>query len=328
MIGLDLEKLSAYLDMGPLTGELIAGGKSNLTYRVVAGQEELIVRRPPLGHVLATAHDMAREHRIITALGPTGVPVPRTIALCTDESVIGAPFYVMEFVNGAIYRTSAATAAVGRQRLEAITDSLMRVLATLHAVDPASVGLGDFGRPEGYLQRQLTRWRKQLDASRSRPLPGIDELHAKLEKAVPPTKHIGIVHGDYRLDNVIVDEASDEVAAVLDWEMSTLGDQLADLGLLLMYWERLVLGDGLFGEPPPGAEFPADLAEKYASHSGVDLGRLGWYVAFANFKLAVIAEGIHFRYISGKTVGQGFERVGEGVPRLVARGHELLASEE
>jgi aminoglycoside phosphotransferase (APT) family kinase protein len=326
-IGLDLEKLASYLDTGPLSGELIAGGKSNLTYKVLNGDRTWIVRRPPLGHVLATAHDMTREHRIITALRPTGVPVPRTIALCADASVIGAPFYVMDFVEGEIYRTSGETAALGKDKLARITDSLTEVLARLHAVDPASVGLHDFGRPDGYLQRQLSRWRKQLDASRSRDLPGIDELHARLERDVPPSKHIGIVHGDYRLDNVIVDGANDNVKAVLDWEMSTLGDQLADLGLLLMYWELLTKGGGLFGDPPPGDWYPTDLAQRYARASGADLSRLNWYVAFANFKLAVIAEGIHFRFISGKTVGAGFEHVGEGVPRFVARGHELLNQE-
>ena len=328
MIGLDLEKLASYMDCGPLSGELIPGGKSNLTYKVFAGPETWIVRRPPLGHVLATAHDMAREHRIITALRPTAVPVPRTIALCTDENVVGAPFYIMEFIEGAIYRTSADTAALGRARLEKITGSLTDVLARLHAVEPESVGLRDFGRPDGYMQRQLSRWRKQLEASRSRDLPGIDELHARLEENIPPAKHVGIVHGDYRLDNVIVHEHNDDVAAVLDWEMSTLGDQLADLGLLLMYWELLTKGGGLFGDPPAGDWYPTDLAEKYARASGADLSRLNWYIAFANFKLAVIAEGIHFRYISGKTVGEGFERVGEGVPRFVARGHELLNTEE
>ena len=330
-IGLDLEKLASYMDTGPLSGELIAGGKSNLTYKVLNGGKTWIVRRPPLGHVLATAHDMAREHRIITALRPTGVPVPRTIALCNDASVIGAPFYIMEFVEGAIYRTSGETAALGRERLARITGSLTDVLARLHAVEPETVGLQDFGRPDGYMQRQLSRWRKQLDASRSRELPGIDELHARLEQHVPPSKHIGIVHGDYKLDNVIVSESADEVVAVLDWEMSTLGDQLADVGLLLMYWERLTKGGDLFGEPAPqGDWYPSgdELTERYARASGADLSRLNWYIAFANFKLAVIAEGIYFRFISGKTVGEGFERIGEGVPVFVARGHELLAQEE
>jgi aminoglycoside phosphotransferase (APT) family kinase protein len=324
MIGLDLDRLAGFLGTGPLTGEHIAGGKSNLTYEISDGRSRWIVRRPPMGHVLATAHDMAREYQIITALGPTDVPVPRTIALCTDESVIGARFYVMEFVEGSIYRTSEQTAALGLPRLTAITDDLMRVLATLHAVDPASVGLSDFGRPEGYLERQLVRWRKQLDASRSRPLPGIDELHERLTRATPASRRVGIVHGDYRLDNTVINDTGNNVAAVLDWEMATLGDQLTDLGLLLMYWELLTQGGGLFGTPPPGARYPTGLDEAYAKASGADLSGLNWYIAFANFKLAVIAEGIYFRYKAGKTVGEGFERVGDGVPLLVARGHELL----
>ncbi|WP_117212823.1 phosphotransferase family protein [Allorhizocola rhizosphaerae] len=319
MIGLDLEKLGAYLGTSGLTGELIAGGRSNLTYRVSGPDGPFIVRRPPLGHVLATAHDMAREHRIITALGPTGVPVPRTIALCEDVSVIGAPFYVMEYVAGHIYRTAAQAASLGPARLAQAAASMMGVLATLHEIDPASVGLGDFGRPAGYLERQLTRWRKQLDASRSRDLPGIDKLHERLAASAPEPIYIGIVHGDYRLDNLIMNDA-DQVAALLDWEMATLGDQLTDVGLLLMYWELLVTGRGMFGAPPPDARFPSDLASLYPR----DTPDLNWYIAFANYKLAVIAEGIHFRYQAGQTVGEGFEKMGAAVPVLVARGHELL----
>lgn len=323
MKGLDLDKLGAYLGLEPLKGELIAGGKSNLTYCIEGPGGPFIVRRPPLGHVLATAHDMAREHRIITALGPTDVPVPHTIALCTDDTVIGAPFYVMEFVPGHVYRTAEQAASLGLQRLSTVMASMVEVLAALHAVDPASVGLKDFGHPEGYLTRQLVRWRKQLDSSRSRPLPGIDELHDRLTASVPETHYAGIVHGDYRLDNAVIGD-DDRVAAVLDWEMATLGDQLADVGLMLMYWELLVTGRGLFGVPPPGAQFPTGFLDRYPR----DLSRINWYVAFANYKLAVIAEGIHFRFQAGQTLGAGFERVGEGVQHLVARGHELLDEQE
>ncbi len=323
MIGLDLDKLGAHLGVSGLTGELIAGGKSNLTYQVLGPDGPFIVRRPPLGHVLATAHDMAREHRIITALGPTGVPVPRTLALCEDVSVIGAPFYIMEFVPGNIYRTAGQAAALGFPRLSNAAGSMLEVLARLHEIDPASVGLADFGRPDGYLARQLVRWRKQLDASRSRELPGIDELHSRLVAATPDSTYIGIVHGDYRLDNLILDDG-DQVAAVLDWEMATLGDQLTDVGLLLMYWELMVTGRGLFGVPPPDAIFPTDLPSLYPRETP----NLNWYVAFANYKLAVIAEGIHYRFQAGQTVGEGFERVGAGVPHLIARGHELLSQQE
>jgi aminoglycoside phosphotransferase (APT) family kinase protein len=202
---------------------------------------------------------------------------------------------------------------------------LAEVLARLHAVDPAQVGLGDFGRPEGYLSRQLARWSKQLAASRSRELPGIDELRDRLAASLPNSPRAAIVHGDYRLDNVIFGE-DDRIAAVVDWEMATLGDPLTDIGALLLYWELLVSGQGMFGPVPPGAEFPGPAAftERYAAAGGAELVHLGWYLAFATFKLAVISEGIHYRFRAGQTVGAGFERIGEAVPVLVERGHAIL----
>ncbi|WP_143342702.1 phosphotransferase family protein, partial [Crossiella equi] len=190
--GLDLVKLTAYLDErhpglrdGELSAELIAGGRSNLTYSVTDGKHEWVLRRPPLGHVLATAHDMGREHRVITALRDTAVPVPTTVLLCTDDSVLGAPFYVMDRTPGVVLRTQQDAHWVNPEQARAISLHLIEVLADLHAVDPASVGLADFGRPEGFLSRQVARWKKQLDASRSRELPGVDELHAKLADTVP-----------------------------------------------------------------------------------------------------------------------------------------------
>ncbi|MEH3033293.1 MAG: phosphotransferase family protein [Aeromicrobium erythreum] len=201
--GLDLAALQAWLDReapglvsGPLTAELVTGGKSNLTYAVTDGAQDLIVRRPPLGHVLATAHDMAREHRVLTALAPTAVPVPRTYALCEDDDVVGAPFYVMERVVGTPYAHAAQLAPLGPERTRRITERMVDTLVALHAVDVASVGLADFGRPDGYLERQVRRWKKQLDASRSRELPGMDELVARLETQVPTSGDATIVHGD------------------------------------------------------------------------------------------------------------------------------------
>lgn len=332
--GLDLAALRQFLDRarpglvtGDLSGDLIQGGKSNLTYTVTDGHTTWVVRRPPLGHVLSTAHDMTREHRVISSLGATRVPVPHTIALCEDPDVIGAPFYVMEFVEGTVYRTAAQAAALGRERAYALAEALVDVLADLHAVDPGSVGLRDFGRPEGYLERQVRRWRTQLDASRSRGLPGIDQLHADLAARVPGGSRAAIVHGDYRLDNCIVG-AHDQIRAVLDWEMATLGDPLADLGLSLVYW-RLWLepaGGGLFGAPPPPGSLPTadEMARRYAARSGVDLGDLGWYLAFAYFKIAVILEGIHYRHQAGQTVGAGFDQVGAMVPYLVDLGNTTL----
>jgi aminoglycoside phosphotransferase (APT) family kinase protein len=321
--GLDLDAASRLIGADLLGGELIAGGKSNLTYRVWSAAREYVVRRPPLGHVLSTAHDMGREFRVIRGLAMTSVPVPEAYALSEDPS-----FYVMEFVPGAIYRRPEDLAPLGPGRLGTLMTSLVDVLVELHAVDPGSVGLGDFGRPEGYLERQLRRWQKQLDSSRSRELPGIDELHDLLVRRLPESGPPSIIHGDYRIDNCIASPETDRIAAVLDWEMATLGDPLTDVGLLLMYWRlNIELGGvGSFGTatPLPGAPTGADLAAAYAAKRGIELSSLDWYLAFANYKLAVIAEGIHYRYQAGQTVGEGFAALGEMVPHLIAAGHDAL----
>jgi aminoglycoside phosphotransferase (APT) family kinase protein len=277
------------------------------------------VRRPPLGHVLATAHDMGREYRVITALRDTDVPVPLTYALCTDPDVLGAPFYVMSKVDGVPYRTADQLAEVGPIRARAIAEHMIGTLAVLHAVPPAEVGLADFGRPEGFLARQVRRWKQQLDASRSRPLAGIDELHALLAADPPDGSPPAIVHGDYRLDNVLVD-ADDKVAAVVDWEMATLGDPLTDVGLLVVYQQMDRLGDGPMASAAPGYPSVPEVLALYAARSGRDLSDLGFYIALASFKAAVILEGIHFRYVHGQTVGEGFEQIGTMVEPLVAAG--------
>ncbi|MFI1800485.1 phosphotransferase family protein [Streptomyces sp. NPDC020379] len=330
--GLDLDRLRGYLERelpglvrGPLSAELIEGGRSNLTYAVTDGTGRWVVRRPPLGHVLATAHDMAREHRVISALHPTPVPVPRALLLCADESVLGAPFYVMEFVAGTPYRSAEQLAALGPERTRRVVLGLADTLVELHAVDPAAAGLADFGRPEGFLERQLRRWGKQLAASRERELPGIDELHTALAAALPASPAPTVVHGDYRLDNVLVG-ADDTVRAVLDWEMSTLGDPLTDLGLLVMYCEqRPVPGSPIATtREAPGHPEPAELVERYAAGSGRDVSALPWYTAFAYFKLAVILEGIHYRYTLGQTVGRGFDRIGQLVPLFIDNGLTTL----
>ncbi|MFE9403113.1 phosphotransferase family protein [Streptomyces sp. NPDC006530] len=330
--GLDPETLRAHLDRvrpglvsGPLRARLIEGGRSNLTYVVTDGTGQWVVRRPPLGHVLATAHDMRREHRVISALHPTAVPVPEPVLLCEDESVLGSPFYVMEYVAGTPYRTAEQLAPLGPERTRAAVLALVDTLVELHAVDPQAVGLGDFGRPEGFLDRQLRRWGKQLDASRNRDLPGIDELHSALGRALPTSPAPTVIHGDYRLDNVLIGD-DDRIEAVLDWEMSTLGDPLTDLGLLVMYSAKLDLPHspvsttaGAAGHPSP-----AELIERYAARSGRDTSALSWYTAFAWFKLAVILEGIHYRYTLGQTVGAGFDRIGELVPVFIEHGLTTL----
>ncbi|HEX6443476.1 MAG TPA: phosphotransferase family protein [Streptosporangiales bacterium] len=331
---LDVARLRAFLDdaapelaAGPLSAELILGGRSNLTYRLTDGAHRWILRRPPLGHVLATAHDMRREYTVMDALAGTGVPVPKMVLLHEDADVLGAPFYVMTEVPGTVYRTERETAGLGAERTRRLSDALVDVLAALHGVDQDAVGLSGFGRPEGYLERQLKRWRKQLDASRSRDLPALDELHTRLSAAIPVTRRHSIVHGDYRLDNTIV-SVDDRIAAVVDWEMATLGDPLADVGLFAVYWDALteIPDTPLRGGITRAAGFPpfADLAERYAARTGADLSDLPWYTAFGHFKLAVIAEGIHYRNLQGKTVGPGFDTIGEAVVPLSRRGLTIL----
>ncbi|AZM52365.1 acyl-CoA dehydrogenase [Streptomyces sp. WAC 01529] len=330
--GLDLDQLRGHLDRerpglvgGPLAARLIEGGRSNLTYAVTDGTTRWVVRRPPLGHVLATAHDMKREHRVIEALYPTDVPVPAPVLLCEDDTVIGAPFYVMEFVDGTPYRTAEELTPLGPERTRAAVLGLVDTLVDLHAVDPEAVGLGDFGRPDGFLDRQLRRWGKQLDASRNRALAGVDELHAALGRSLPSSPAPTVIHGDYRLDNVLIGE-DDRIRAILDWEMSTLGDPLTDLGLLVMYSAKLEVPDSPVSTTAgaPGHPDPAELIERYATRSGRDVSAVSWYTAFAWFKLAVILEGIHYRYTLGQTVGAGFDRIGELVPVFIEHGLTTL----
>jgi aminoglycoside phosphotransferase (APT) family kinase protein len=331
--GLDPDRLRRFLDeaspglvAGPLAARLVAGGKSNLTYVVTDGQGSWVVRRPPLGHVLATAHDMAREYRVMTALRDTDVPVPRTHALCEDPEVMDAPFYVMEHVAGTPYRHAAELEPLGSERTRTISTRMTDTLATLHRVDPAAVGLDDFGRPDGFLERQVRRWKKQLDASRSRDLPGIEELHATLAARVPGRSENGIVHGDYRLDNLLVDD-EDRVRAVLDWEMATLGDPLTDVALLMVYQRMAGMPAGALVADActaPGFLSNEEMLARYAEVGGRDLSAFGFYLGLAYFKIAVIIEGIHYRHAHGQTVGEGFEGVGAGVGPLVEAGLAAL----
>ncbi|MEU6642641.1 phosphotransferase family protein [Saccharomonospora sp. NPDC046836] len=330
--GLELARLGAWLQGNlpgagsDLSAELIAGGKSNLTYEVTDGASTWIVRRPPLGHVLATAHDMRREFRVMSALQDTPVPVPRTYALCEDVDVLGAPFYLMERINGRPYRSAAELAELGPERTLVISQGLVDTLAALHRVEPEAVGLGDFGRPEGFLGRQVGRWKKQLDASSTRDLPVADELYARLAADVPVESATGIVHGDYRLDNVLVDDR-DRLAAVVDWEMATLGDPLTDLALMLVYGR---LGEMLDGETvtdaasAPGFLDEREIIERYADNSERDLSGFGFYLGLAAFKLAAILEGINYRHLHGQTVGPGFDALGQTIHPLLELGLDAL----
>ncbi|WP_411282679.1 phosphotransferase family protein [Lapillicoccus sp.] len=331
--GLDLVALETWLAdaapgllTGPLTGEVIAGGKSNLTYVVTDGTGSVIVRRPPLGHVLATAHDMVREHRVMAALLKTAVPVPEMYAVCADAAVIGAPFYVMELVDGIPYRAVEELEALGAERTRAIGERMVDTLADLHDVVPASVGLADFGRPQGFLARQVRRWGAQRASSRSRDLVGADELERLLREGLPQESAPAIVHGDYRLDNLLVNPG-DEIGAVVDWEMATLGDPLTDVALLLTYHRiaDLELGAGVStASRAPGFVSRDDVVARYGARSDRDLTHLGFYEALACFKLAVILEGIHYRHVHGQTVGEGFSQIGAMVEPLLALGLDSM----
>jgi len=316
---------------------LIAGGKSNLTYRVDCSAGSLVLRRPPLGHVLPTAHDMAREHRVMSALQDTAVPVPRTLHFCSDADLLGQPFYVMERVEGHIItsRLPEGYANTTEDRA-AISNSLVDVLAALHSVDYDAVGLGEFGRPDGYLTRQLSRWSKQWDATRIEGMEQVDALATALTAQLPATQRFSIVHGDYRLDNTMLHPTQvGRINAVLDWEMSTLGDPLADLGILCVYWAQESDPDLRKQGAPVGAvtSLPgfltrAEVASGYADRTGLDVTDLPWYVAFGFFKLAVVCAGIAMRVKFGAMVGEGFDGFEERVPPLIAIGQATLADRQ
>lgn len=311
------------------TVSLISGGKSNLTYEVSSPAGTVVLRRPPLAAVLPTAHDMGREYRVQSALADTPVPVPRVRHLCTDDTVLGVPFYVMDKVDGHVLRAALpegfADAQEDRKRL---ADALVDVLVAIHAV-PITGALEGYGPPEGYLARQLRRWTRQWEASREVELPELDALAADLTAKAPEQRETTLVHGDYRLDNTMVDRADPgRVRAVLDWELSTLGDPLADVGLLGVYWSG---GSATAANPIvetvtglPGFPSRAEVLQTYAERSGRSTEDLPWYLAFGYFKLAVISAGIAARARAGGMVGEGFDLASKAVPVLVESGRTVL----
>ena len=288
----------------PLAFERITGGRSNLTFTVSddAGAR-WVLRRPPLGERLASAHDMGREHRIVSALAGSPVPVPPLAGMSEGEDVNGAPFYVMEHVDGPILRTRAdAEQSFSAAERDAISERAVDALVAIHSVEPDAVGLGELGRKEGYVERQLKRWHGQWEQSKTRELALIDAVHERLSARVPEQGPARIVHGDFRLDNMIL-SPSGEVRAVLDWELSTLGDPLADVGLLLVYWARP--GDELapLADAPTLAEGFREreaIRDLYGERSGRDLAEIDFYVALGYWKLAIILEGVLARYQRGQ----------------------------
>ena len=331
--GLDLDALDRHLRAegiaraGDLRAELIAGGRSNLTFLVFDDASKWVLRRPPLHGLTPSAHDMAREYRVVAALAGTPVPVARAVTMRNDNSVLGAPFQMVDHVDGRVVRTAAELAALGDQTvIDNCIDALIKALSDLHAVDPYAVGLGDFGKPDGYLERQVRRWGSQWEHVR---LPDdardddVRRLHAALADAVPPQSGTSIVHGDYRIDNTVLDaEDATVVRAVLDWEMSTLGDPLSDAALMCVY------RNPMFGHIHTDAAWSSDLvppadelADRYSKVSGRDLAHWDFYMALAYFKLAIIAAGIDYRRREG---ADGPEQVGEAVAPMIAAGLAAL----
>lgn len=310
------------------TAELIIGGKSNLTFTLRSEAGELVLRRPPTGNLLPSAHDMAREARVQRGLAGTDVPVPR-IVLADEGDLIGVQFYVMEKVPGHVVRDQLPDGwAETPEERRAMAFALADTLAALHAVDYEAVGLGDYGRPEGFMARQVRRWSGQWEKSRSREVPEMEELARRLAADVPRQQRATIVHGDFRTDNVIYDAGDPgRINAVLDWELSTLGDPMSDVGLLMLYW-REAGEDGLSLIPGvshlPGFPSRAEMLDRYATTAGVDLDDLTWYQAFAHFKFAVIVQGVSARSKAGAMGGQDFGDLDDLVLRLAAEGLDHL----
>ena len=334
--GIDGERVGAWLEanvagaQGPFTYVRIAGGRSNLTYSVTdSAGHRWALRRPPLGKALGSAHDMGREHRVVSALAGTPVPVAPIAGYCTDESVNEAPFYVMDFIEGPILRQreDAETFPDEADR-RAIGERVVDTLVAIHSVDPDEVGLGELGKKENYVARQLRRWQGQWEGSKTREIPLVEEVHDRLAECIPDQGPAAIVHGDYRLDNMILDDSGD-VAAVVDWELCTPGDPLADVGLLLVYWGEE--GDSLLPlfEPAtmaPGFPTRQDVKALYAERSGRDLSRIDFYVALGYWKLAIILEGVYSRYTKGQygKPEAGFEEFGKNVERLAEAADEAV----
>ncbi|OBK98646.1 acyl-CoA dehydrogenase [Mycobacterium asiaticum] len=305
--GLDLPALDRYLRSldiardGELRGEFISGGRSNLTFRVYDDATSWLVRRPPLHGLTPSAHDMSREYKVVAALQNTPVPVARTVALCDDESVLGAPFQIVEFVDGQVVRRRAQLESLGRRAIDGCVDALIRVLVDLHNVDPDSVGLSDFGKPSGYLERQVRRWGSQWQLVRlpdDRRDDDVERLHTALQQSIPQQSRTSIVHGDYRIDNTILDSQDPrQVRAVVDWELSTLGDPISDAALMCVYRDPALdlIIDTQAAWTSPLLPTADELADRYSLVSGQPLGQWEFYMALAYFKLAIIAAGIDFR---------------------------------
>jgi aminoglycoside phosphotransferase (APT) family kinase protein len=312
----------------PLVFTRIGEGQSNLTFRVDdAGGRQVVVRRPPLGEILASAHDVVREHRILTALHPAGFPVPRTLGVCEDAGVTGAPFYAMEHCDGIVLGRAADASSLDPESRAVAGREVAATLAQLHALDLDAVGLGDFRRPESLISRQLRRWRRQWEASKTRDLDDVEDVAAWLEARMPDERETVLLHGDYHLHNFVFGPDA-RLRAVLDWELCSAGDPLADVGQMVAYWNELRSRDGFFREPVAAAEgFPdaAAVADLYAEASGRDVAALGYWVAFAYWKIAIIIEGVYRRWLNDPQNGSDAGSLAPAVDRLAALAREAAA---
>lgn len=332
----DEQALAGYLDRelpgdGELSIERHKAGHSNETFFITRGDDEWVLRRPPLGAFLPSAHDVLREYRVLDALKNTAVRVPRTNLACEDESVIGAPFYLMEKVEGIVIRTDLPEVFVESERAR-IGDELVDALVELHSVDPASCGLDGLAKPTGYLERQLRRWTGQLELTMpfSRPMPDLERIGTWLADNRPETQQTVVVQGDYKLDNVMfATEPPARLLAILDWEMSTLGDPLADLGWMISFWREAgdETGD-LFADTTRGTEWPGfrtrdELIERYATATGRNVDALEWFVVLAIWKLAILLEGSYARHLAGMTDDPFFAQLERGVPALATKALEI-----
>ncbi len=335
--GIDHDNVTAWLTervpgcTPPLGFSLIAGGHSNLTYAVSdANGARWVLRRPPLGNVLATAHDMVREHTIISALQDTDVPVPPVVGLCTDGSVNGAPFYVMGYVDGTVVRDMPTASSLSVEQRRRASESLIEVLAAVHNTDVAAVGLDELGRHDGYIERQLKRWYGQYQGSQAQnasiDFKQVDEVFDHLSARIPAQQGTAIVHGDYRLDNCMLG-ADGSIAAVLDWEICTLGDPLADVGLLWVYWTDPGSNAVLPQSSPTSLEgfrLRDEMVAMYGEISGRDVSSIDFYIAFGYWKLTCIIAGVYARYAAG-SMGDTSDQEVQGFAHMVSLLAELAA---
>ncbi len=338
--GINVEPVSAWMEqnvagaVGPFRFEMITGGHSNLTFRVDSGDgRAFVLRRPPLSAVLATAHDMAREHRVISAVAKTAVPVPRALGLCLDETVNGAPFYVMNYVDGVVLHgeEEVAESLPGHDVRAAVSRSAAEALADLHVADHVAIGLGDLGRTEGYVDRQLRRWQGQWEKTKTRELAAMEEAYDLLVKAKPDQRYTSVVHGDYRLGNMLIDPGTGAVLAVLDWELCTLGDPLADFGYLLNNWlepgEPNYRGATDFPTQAGGFLSKDEVTNIYCERTGFDADHLAehrnYYQSFQMWRLAAIVEGVYSRYLKG-AMGEVTEDIHEYAEQVTNLAHSAL----